>query len=61
MIAIYRTKCFLFLLAITACMKKTYIILLILALGCGACATHGKHKNGKIKPGKAIPCPQKDC
>jgi len=42
-------------------MKKISVIILVIALGCGACATHGKHKNGKIKPGKAIPCPQKDC
>jgi len=34
-------------------------LLLVLALACTSCA--GTHKHKKLKPGKPIPCPVKDC
>jgi len=42
-------------------LSRTKIICLvaILAIGVGCKATH--KRNGKIKPGKPIPCPVKDC
>jgi uncharacterized protein YcfL len=31
------------------------LLVLVLIAGCGS------HKNKRLKPGKPIPCPQKDC
>jgi hypothetical protein len=42
-------------------MKKNILFLVVILAIVTGCATRGKHRNGKIRPGKAIPCPQKDC
>jgi hypothetical protein len=36
---------------------STALIVLMLA----SCASHHSHKHKKIKPGKPMPCPLKDC
>lgn len=39
-----------------------YLLLLVFLAGVSSCASSSKSKKpGKIKPGKPIPCPQKDC
>jgi hypothetical protein len=38
---------------------KKFIVLVVLLVLIGGCAAQKKHK--KLKPGKPIPCPLKDC
>jgi hypothetical protein len=38
-----------------------FSIILITVLLIEACASHHPTKHKKLKPGKPIPCPQKDC
>lgn len=40
-------------------LRYTLMLVLISSLATG-CAS-SKKRNGKLKPGKAIPCPTKDC
>lgn len=40
-------------------LKKLLIILAIITLA--SCASHKHKPNKKLKPGKPIPCPLKDC
>lgn len=40
-------------------LKKTLILLIIVVLT--SCASHKHKPHKKLKPGKPIPCPLKDC
>ncbi|WP_255647313.1 hypothetical protein [Fulvivirga sedimenti] len=41
-------------------MKRQWIIIFLSLILAAGCASSNK-RPGKIKPGKPIPCPQKDC
>ncbi len=39
----------------------TFITMLALVLSMEGCASHHSKKHKKLRPGKPIPCPLKDC
>jgi len=41
----------------TKFLLKTMLLALVIMFGCGS----SKKPHGKLKPGKPLPCPQKDC
>ena len=47
-------------LYLSAMRKQIFWLVMVFALLAGACST-AKKPQKKLKPGKPIPCPQKDC
>jgi uncharacterized protein YceK len=41
--------------------KKAIVLMVVVGLLMSNCASNRTHKHKKLKPGKPIPCPLKDC
>jgi hypothetical protein len=41
--------------------KRAIVLMMFVGLLLSSCASNNNHKHKKLKPGKPIPCPLKDC